>query len=301
MAKVTQTRSTGRERTLVDLSGALPHVYNPAPTMRASSPSRALGLWAAIAVALPAGPSFARVASPAPATDDPPPREPPADPTDAPPPAPISTEAAQTGKEPPPPSTPTLGKPLQDAPRAGAPSQPAMVAPANNVSPMSPTAGMGGRLVSSTDPEARRAKAELEGTSLDKTPNADVPKRLPPMQRRAWWLMFGAFAVGSAGGVMAGLAEVQEDKATRLAITLDSSTGAALVYADIKDEYEHTLRVGRRDAAAARGLVAAASGFLVAGVVLFIVHAVKARKAAEPTKPASPRLGLARGGLELRF
>ncbi len=298
VVKVTKTRSTGRERTLVGLSGALPHVYNPAPTMRASSPSRALGLCAAIAVAQGALTGPARAASTGPAPDDPPHREAPADPTDAPPPAPISTEAAQTAKEPPPPSTPTLGKPLQDAPRPSATSQPAIVAPANNVSPMSPTAGMGGRLVSSTDPEARRAKAELEGTSLDKTPNADVPKRLPPMQRRAWWMMFGAFALGSAGGVMAGLAEVQEDKATRLAITLDSTTGSALVYADIKDEYEHTLRVGRRDAAAAKGLVSAAGGFLVAGIVLFIVHAVQARKAA---KPAPARLGLARGGLEVRF
>jgi hypothetical protein len=175
-----------------------------------------------------------------------------------------------------------------------------MVAPANNVSPMSPTAGMGGRLVSATDPEARRAKAELEGTALDKNTSADVPKRLPPQQRAAWWCMFGAFALGSAGGVFAGLAEVQEDKATRLAITLDSETGSALLYADIRAEYEDILRVGRRDAAVARGLLAAAGGFLVAGIVLFIVHAVKSRKAADHQardRPPGPRPRRPRGPL----
>ena len=288
--------------------------------MRASSPSRALGLLAAVAVAqAPLRPSLAHAAtaasaastSPSPASTSPaspspsaspstpPPREPPPDPTDAPPPAPISTEAAQTGKEPPPPVTPTVGKPLQDAPRPDASNQPAIVAPANNVSPLSPTAGMGGRLVSATDPEARRAKAELEGTALDKNTSADVPKRLHPQQRAAWWCMFGAFALGSAAGVFAGLAEVQEDKATRLAITLDSETGSALLYADTRAEYEDILRVGRRDAAVARGLLAGAGGFLVGGIALFIVHAVKSRKAA--TKPGTARVGLARGGLEVRF
>lgn len=318
--------------------------------MRASSPSRALGLLAAVAVAQAplAAPSLAHAAGPgssssspssssgsgsgssssssassagtsssaAPGADTPPAREPPADPTDAPPPAPISAEAVQTGKEPPPPVTPTLGKPLHDAPRPGASNQPAIVAPANNVSPVSPTAGMGGRLMSTTDPEARRAKAELEGTSLAKNPSADVPKRLPPQQRGAWWSMFGAFALGSAAGVFAGLAEVQEDKATRLAITLDSTTGSALVYADHKAEYEKILSVGRRDAAVARGLIAGAGGFLVAGVVLFIVHAVHTRKAedakrrvpsqlpapsAPTTSPTPARVGLGRGGLEVRF
>ena len=287
--------------------------------MRASSPSRALGLLAAVAVAqAPLRPSLAHAAtaasaaspspaSPSPASPSPaaippppPPREPPPDPTDAPPPAPISTEAAQTGKEPPPPVTPTVGKPLQDAPRPDASNQPAIVAPPNNVSPLSPTAGMGGRLVSATDPEARRAKAELEGTALDKNTSADVPKRLHPQQRAAWWCMFGAFALGSAAGVFAGLAEVQEDKATRLAITLDSETGSALLYADTRAEYEDILRVGRRDAAVARGLLAGAGGFLVGGIALFIVHAVKSRKAAA-TKPGTARVGLARGGLEVRF
>ncbi len=292
--------------------------------MRASSPSRALSLLTAVAVVVatqmivpaivpaiipaivpaivPAVVPFSAVAhasAAAPTPEpDPPRRETPDDPTDAPPPSPISPEAVTTGSEPPPPTTPTLGKPLHDAPRPGTRDQPAIVAPANNVSPLSPTAGMGGRMMSTTDPEARRAKAELEGTSLDKRASADVPKRLPPLQRHAWWSMFGAFALGSAAGVFAGLAEVQEDKAERLAITLDSMTGSALIYSDVQSEYEQVLRVGRRDAAVAKGLIAGASAFLVAGVVLFIVQAVKTRKA---TASTTRRVGLTRGGLEVRF
>jgi hypothetical protein len=170
---------------------------------------------------------------------------------------------------------------------------------------------MGGRMMSTTDPEARRAKAELEGTALDKGASADVPKRLPPQQRHAWWSMFGAFALGSAAGVFAGLAEVQEDKAERLAITLDSMTGSALIYSEVQSEYEQILRVGRRDAGIAKGLLAGAGGFLAAGIALFIVDAVKTRRAKRPnnqpnsgpnnnTRPAV-RVGAARGGIEVRF
>ena len=148
------------------------------------------------------------------------------------------------------------------------------------------------------DPEARRAEAELEGTALTGDAAANVPARLPPLPRRGWWFMFGAFALASTGGVFAGLTEVQEDKAERLTITLDSSTGAALVYADIKDEYEHTLRVGRRDAALAKGFLAAGGGFLIAGITFFIVHATRGRKAASKAKAQLRPTG---GGLEVRF
>jgi len=163
---------------------------------------------------------------------------------------------------------------------------------------------MGGRMISANDPEAKRARAELEGSSLDsdKAALADVPARLPPLQRGAWWSMFGAFTLASAGGVFAGLAEVQEDRAERLAITLDSSTGMQLPYADIQGEYEDILRIGRRDAAVAKGLIAGGAGFLVGGVVLFIVHAVRARKAdANKPRAPAPRVRAARGGLEVRF
>lgn len=252
----------------------------------ASSQSPALGLLLTLAIGLAPPPAQARVAAPSP----------PPDTNAAPPPAPISPEAAAVTREAPPPETPTLGKPIKDPPKPSTSGQPALVAPPNNVSPVAPTAGMGGRLMSADDPEARRAEAELEGTALTKDAAPEVPARLPPLQRGAWWSMFGAFALASAGGVFAGLAEVQEDKAERLAITLDTATGSQLRYTDVQGEYEDVLKVGRRDAALARGFLAVGGGFLVAGIVLFAVHAARARKSRSQTQ-----LRAAAGGLEVRF
>lgn len=223
----------------------------------ASSPSPALGLLLALAVGLAPPLAQARVVA-------------------APPTSPAAT----------PPTAPDpAGEPAE--------TDPPLVAPANNVAP---TTGIGGRLISADDPEARRAEAELEGTALTREPSADVPARLPPQQRAGWWLMFGAFALASTGGVFAGLAEVQEDRAQRLALTLDADTGARLVYAEVEAEYRDILRTGRRDAAIARGFLAAAGGLLAAGIGLFIAHAVRGRKAG-----ARARLRPASGGLEVRF
>lgn len=277
----------------------------------ASSPSPALGLLLALAVGLAPPLAHARVAASASllaisttssttstsSSSASAPSEPPADPNAAGPPAPISAEAAAAAHEAPAPETPTIGRPLKDSPKPSTADQPSLVAPANNVSPVSPTAGMGGRLMSADDPEARRAEAELEGTALNSDAAADVPARLPPLQRAGWWSMFGAFALASTGGVFAGLAEVQEDKAERLTLTLDSDTGARLVYGDIASEYSDILRIGRRDAALAKGFLAAGGGFLIASVALFIVHATRARKASA----VRARLRPAAGGLEVRF
>jgi hypothetical protein len=174
----------------------------------------------------------------------PPVQSPPEDTTAAPLSAPISPEANLTDREVPAPSTPLLNKALRPGKKAEAKTQPTLVAPANNVSPA--TAGIGGRLISADDPEGRRAEAELEGTALDKEARADVPAPAPAAAAGGWWCMFGAFALGSTGGVFAGLAEVQEDKAQRLAITLDADTGGqAAVYGDVRNEYDDILRVGR--------------------------------------------------------
>ena len=274
----------------------------------ALSPSPALGLLLAVAVGLAPPLAHARVAAaastaastaPPPSSSSEPAAPAPAPPPDigaAGPPAPLSAEAAAAAHEAPPPETPTLGHPIKDAPRPSTRNQPSLVAPANNVSPVPPTAGIGGRLISADDPEARRAEAELEGTALNRDVSADVPARLPKLQRGGWWCMFGAFALASTGGVFAGLAEVQEDKAERLALTLDASTGAKLVYGDIEGEYANILKVGRRDAALAKGFLAVGGGFLVAGIALFIVHATRARKSG-----VTARLRPVAGGLEVRF
>jgi len=236
-------------------------------------------------------PPVAHAQSPTQPPTQPPPPSPPEDTMAAPLPAPISPEATLTGREAPAPSTPLSNKPLRPGKKVEAKAQPSLVAPANNVTA---NAGMGGRMISAEDPEARRAEAELEGTALDKQARAGVPRRLPPMQRAAWWCMFGTFALGSTGGVFAGLAEVQEDEAQRVAITLDTDSGGQQQYVgDVRNEYETALATGKRDATIARGFLAASSVTLVAGIVLFIVHATRARK--------QGRVSAAAGGLAVRF
>lgn len=157
------------------------------------------------------------------------------------------------------------------------------------------SAGMGNSVISSQNPEARRARADLEGTSLLET-SAEVPDRLPPLQRAAWWTMFGSFALASAGGVFAGLAEVQEDRASRLASTIDLESGGAFNYADKADEYEAILAKGERQAWAARGLLIGAGVALVAGISLFAVHGARQRRSS-----ARARIRPSGGGLEVRF
>mgnify|MGYP006870797170 CR=1 FL=1 len=232
-------------------------------------------------------PPEARAQEPTPA-----PAQAPDDTTAAAPTAPISAEADLTSREAPPPTTPILNKPMRPGKKAEAKPQPTLVAPANNVAP---TGGMGGRLISAEDPEARRAEAELEGTGLDKDKRAGVPRRLPPLQRAAWWCMFGTFALAGTGGVFAGLAEVQEDEAERVAITLDTDTGGQQQYTGTaRAEYEAALATGRRDANIAKGFLGVSGATLIAGVVLFIVHATRTRK-------QESRLRATAGGFAVRF
>ena len=197
-----------------------------------------------------------------------------------------------TSREAPAPSTPLMNKPLRPGKKAEVKPQPTLVAPANNVQATS--AGVGGRMIAADDPEAPYPEAEPEGTALEKVGRPGVPKRLPPLQRAAWWCMFGTFALGSTGGVFAGLAEVQEDEAERVVITLDTDTGGQQLYeGDARTEYERALATGRRDASIGRGFLAAGGVTLVAGVVLFIVHATRARK--------QGRVSAAAGGLAVHF
>ncbi|MDC0719368.1 hypothetical protein [Nannocystis bainbridge] len=156
---------------------------------------------------------------------------------------------------------------------------------------MSQGAGLGST-VATTDPEGKRAKAELEGTALRDKPAEGVPERLPPLQRGGWWAVFGGFALASTGGVFAGLAETEEDKAARLIAQIDPETGASLQYADVKDEYDDILARGRRDAILARSFLAAGGVVLAVGISLFIADRVKRR----PT-----RVQASLGGLQVRF
>ncbi|MCA9658137.1 MAG: hypothetical protein KC486_07320, partial [Myxococcales bacterium] len=112
----------------------------------------------------------------------------------------------------------------------------------------------------------------------------------------AWWTMFGTFALATAGGVFAGLAEVQEDRAQRLANTIDIESGGAYNYADKQAEYEDLLDKGARQAWISRGFLIGAGITLIAGVSLFAVDAKRRKKS-----KARARLRPAAGGLEVRF
>ncbi|HEY8376551.1 MAG TPA: hypothetical protein VIK91_08685 [Nannocystis sp.] len=166
--------------------------------------------------------------------------------------------------------------------------EPELVAPPNNVSQ---SAGLG-TAVATTDPESRRARAELEGTALAGKDIEGVPERLPPLQRGGWWCVFGGFALASVGGVFAGLAEAEEDRATRLVSQIDPMTGGAPPYREVQSDYEAILARGRRDAVLAQSFIAAGAVVLVAGLSLFLADRVKRR-------PARVRAGL--GGLQVRF
>ncbi len=127
-------------------------------------------------------------------------------------------------------------------------------------------------------------------------PTSDVPERLPPLQRAAWWTMFGTFALATTGGVFAGMAEVQEDRALRLASTIDLTTGGSFLYGDKQAEYQEILDKGELHANLARGFLIGAGVTLIAGIALFAVDGKRSKK-----KSARAHLRPSRGGLEVRF
>ncbi|EDM77631.1 hypothetical protein PPSIR1_03063 [Plesiocystis pacifica SIR-1] len=162
--------------------------------------------------------------------------------------------------------------------------------------------GVAGSIVDPDDPNASRAQSDLEGESLDDNV-AGVPERLPKLQTAGWWTTFGAIALATTGGVLAGVAEAREDEAERLAFGFDIESGTSNLYADVADDYDQVLQEGRTYEAAARGLIIAGGVTLLVGVGLFIADGVQ-RKRGE----AKPGAGEAKlqfepgaGGLRLRF
>lgn len=158
-----------------------------------------------------------------------------------------------------------------------------------------------------TEPAADDATAEPEPEPDPAAPPGALgPTAAPlrPMQTAAWWTMFGAFAVGTTAGVLAGLAERQEDRATRLSTLFDAETGAQPLYADRKDEYERYLRRGEGYATAAIGVGIVAGAATLAAITLFAIDARRqrgdaTRKGKEPPRRASLRVR--GGGMEVRF
>ena len=134
-------------------------------------------------------------------------------------------------------------------------------------------------------------------------PGALGPTAAPlrPMQTAAWWTMFGAFTVGTTAGVLAGLAERQEDRATRLSTLFDAETGAQPLYADKRDEYERYLRRGEGFAKAALGVGIVAGAATIAAVTLFAIDAARQRGDATRKQKRRAALRVSGGGLEVRF
>jgi len=146
--------------------------------------------------------------------------------------------------------------------------------------------------------------ADEDATDDDATVPASTSataEPLRPMQSAAWWTMFGAFAVGTGAGVLAGLSERQEDRATRLSTLFDSSTGAQPLYADRKDEYEQYLRRGQAYANAAIGVGVVSGLATVTAITLFAIDARRQRKERAPSSDRRARVRPRIGGMEVRF
>ena len=205
--------------------------------------------------------------------------------------------AAAPGASAPPAASDSASDPSPNEAVAAAAPAPAPTPSQDEAAERPDRAGMGANVVAADDPEAKRARAELEGASLNADPSA-APDRLPGLQRAAWWTLFGAFSLATAGGVLAGLAEVQEDRALRLASTIDLESGGQYTYADKQAEYQGLLDKGERYQWTARGLLLGGGLALGAAIALFAVDGARARKAGQLR---ARRLHFGAGGLEVAF
>ena len=123
-----------------------------------------------------------------------------------------------------------------------------------------------------------------------------VPERMRPLQRAGWWTMFGTLTLASAGGVLAGLAERQEQEARRLALGIDLDRGARFVYSDVESNYSDMLRRGRQYQTSSRVLFIASAVTLASSVTLFSIDAKRRR---DEARVAHLRIGA--GAMEVNF
>jgi hypothetical protein len=137
--------------------------------------------------------------------------------------------------------------------------------------------GVAGSVISADDPAAKQAQTDLEGEKLDREAEG-VPARMPVLQTAGWWTMFGAVALGTAGGIFSGLAERQEDEAERLALGFDIETGSRFEYGEKADEYEAILDKGNTYQWASRGFLIGAGAVLATSIALFAVQASRSKK-----------------------
>lgn len=142
------------------------------------------------------------------------------------------------------------------------------------------------------------APAEPAATEEDED-NSELPQRLTPMQTAGWWTLFGGVAVGTLAGVMAGLAERQEDRALRLSVRFELDTGAQTRFEDVQGEYDAALRRGRAQANAGIALAVIGLAAAVAGIAVLGVAGARERKAA--SRKDSARLQWRGSGMQVRF
>lgn len=154
---------------------------------------------------------------------------------------------------------------------------------------------------SEPEPESEPEPATDDDTDLDdeevspaQTPR--VPDRLPRLQRIGWYHVLGAFTLGTTAGLLAGLAERQEDRATRIASGYDLETGASTLYRDRQQEYEQILDRGQAFETSAIVVGALAGATAIAAITLF---ALDARRNSPSATARRTRIGP--GAMEVRF
>lgn len=188
-----------------------------------------------------------------------------------------------------------------------APAAPAESKPGTEPDPApAPAAEAGGDEGAVPEEAESEATEEEAATSEEESPDEEseedplppgVPERLPPLQQAGWWTVFGAFVLGTTAGVFAGLAERQEDKATRLASRFDLENQAQLLYEDQRTEYEKLLRRGEAFQNTAIGLGVASGAVIIAAATLFLIDRRRSRRGTAKRAQVRPHVG----GFEVRF
>jgi len=154
----------------------------------------------------------------------------------------------------------------------------------------------------SPEPEPEPDDGELDddgdlddGELDDVAPTSTLPDRLPRLQRIGWYHVLGAFTLGTTAGLLAGLAEREEDKATRIASGYDLETGGSLLYADRQEAYERSLDRGQALETSAIVVGAVAGVTAIVAITLFAVDAKR-----RPSSTAR-RTRIGPGSLEVSF
>jgi hypothetical protein len=135
-----------------------------------------------------------------------------------------------------------------------------------------------------------------DDTGEDEAPMSTLPDRLPRLQRIGWYHVLGAFTLGTTAGLLAGLAEREEDRATRIASGYDFETGAAILYRDRQAQYEEILDRGQALETSAIVVGALAGATAIAAITLFAIDARRKKPSA-----TARRTRVGAGSLEVRF